>query len=145
MSTIDQKIKRLNDNLLLARKSLGWSAQEFGEKLGVSRQTINNLEMHRRNYNLTQMEYLAMRQVFQEEISNNQKGTTMLSAFLEYCVDNPDKYSNKEKEEIKKQIEALAPSMYVKTDRTARNIAICTAFVAVLATVGIKLILNNKK
>ena len=48
----------LQHNLLHFRKSLNMSAQEFGELIGVTRQTINNIESGRSN--LTTPQYLAI-------------------------------------------------------------------------------------
>ena len=48
------EIERLQDNLLLIRRAAGWTAEEFGEKIGVTRQTINNLEAKRNKINKTQ-------------------------------------------------------------------------------------------
>ena len=39
-----EEIIRMQDNLLLIRRTVGWTAEEFGEKIGVTRQTINNIE-----------------------------------------------------------------------------------------------------
>ena len=38
---------RLQQNLLLIRRCVGWTAIELGEKIGVTRQTINNLEANK--------------------------------------------------------------------------------------------------
>ena len=37
-----EEITRLQDNLLLIRRTVGWTAKEFGEKIGITRQTINS-------------------------------------------------------------------------------------------------------
>ena len=39
-----EEIIRMQENLLLIRRTVGWTAEEFGEKIGVTRQTINNIE-----------------------------------------------------------------------------------------------------
>ena len=39
-----EEIIRMQDNLLLIRRTVGWTAEEFGEKTGVTRQNINNIE-----------------------------------------------------------------------------------------------------
>ena len=39
-----EEIIRMQNNLLLIRRTVGWTAEEFGEKIGVTRQTINNIE-----------------------------------------------------------------------------------------------------
>lgn len=31
------EIKRMQDNLLLIRRVIGWTAEEFGEQIGVTR------------------------------------------------------------------------------------------------------------
>ena len=53
------EIERLQKYLLLVRRTVGWSAEEFGERIGVTRQTINNLEAGRNK--LTKTQYIAMR------------------------------------------------------------------------------------
>ena len=37
------EIIRMQEYLLLIRRTVGWTAEEFGEKIGVTRQTINNI------------------------------------------------------------------------------------------------------
>ena len=55
------RIKRFQDNLLLIRRATGWSEAECGERIGVTRQTINNLET--KNNTLTKTQYIAIRAV----------------------------------------------------------------------------------
>ena len=40
----DKDIIKLQNNLLLIRNAGGWTAETFGDKLGVTKQTISNLE-----------------------------------------------------------------------------------------------------
>ena len=40
----EQEIARLQESLQLIRQSGGWTAEEFGEMIGVTKQTICNLE-----------------------------------------------------------------------------------------------------
>ena len=37
-----EEIQRMQDNLLLIRRTVGWTAEEFGDQIGVTRQTITN-------------------------------------------------------------------------------------------------------
>ena len=39
-----EEITQIQENLLLLRRTVGWTAEKFGEKIGVTRQTINNIE-----------------------------------------------------------------------------------------------------
>ena len=61
------EIERLQKYLLLVRRTVGWSAEEFGERIGVTRQTINNIEAGRNK--LTKTQYIAMRSVLDAEIA----------------------------------------------------------------------------
>lgn len=40
----EKEITRLQNSLQLIRQAGGWSAEEFGEMIGVTKQTISNLE-----------------------------------------------------------------------------------------------------
>lgn len=54
----EKKIEILQHNLLYIRKSLNMPAREFGELIGVTRQTINNIEHGR--YDMSKTQYLAI-------------------------------------------------------------------------------------
>ena len=60
-------IERLQDNLALIRKAGGWSAEEFGDMIGVTKQTISNLENKKTPLSKTQ--YIAIRAVLDYEIA----------------------------------------------------------------------------
>ena len=62
-----EEIIRMQNNLLLIRRTVGWTAEEFGEKIGVTRQTINNIESGRNK--LTKTQYIAMRSVLDAEMA----------------------------------------------------------------------------
>ena len=103
---------RLQSNLLLIRRSLGWSAADLGERVGVTRQTINNLESKSSgNYKMTKPLYLAIRSVLKEEIEKDPQRTTGLQAILEMMVDNPGDYKEESKEAVRAGSEAMAAVM----------------------------------
>lgn len=52
------KISYLQDNLATLRKLAGWSAEDLGNILGVTRQTIVNLET--KQTNMTKIQYIAI-------------------------------------------------------------------------------------
>lgn len=107
------EIERLQDNLLLIRRAAGWTAEEFGEKIGVTRQTINNLEAKRNRLNKTQ--YIAMRAVIEAEIVKTPEETEMLRCLFEVFVDNPDKYDEEKKKELLAKANMLTPSILAGT------------------------------
>ena len=60
-------INRFQNILPLVRGSLGWSAEELGDRIGVTRQTINNIE--RKKTPLSKTQYIAMRSVIDAEVA----------------------------------------------------------------------------
>ena len=107
----DEEIKRLDEILLLVRGAVGWTAQEFGDRIGVTRQTINNLETHRRNCHLTKIQYIAIRSVLDEEMEKHPKDTEMLRVILDAFVDHPEKYKDEERMEMYKKARMLSPAI----------------------------------
>ena len=108
---VDKKTENFRDNLLLIRRLLGWSAKSLGDKVGITRQTINSIESGRDRYQLNRTQYLAMRYVIDEEIKKNKKETEMVQGILYAFVDYPEKYSDDDRKQIKKRAEALLPEV----------------------------------
>ncbi len=106
-----EEIKRMQDNLLLIRRTVGWSAAEFGDKIGVTRQTINNIENGRNKLNKTQ--YIAMRSVLDAEIESCPNDTEMLKTLLEVLIDNPDNYSKEMRKELADKANLMVPGILV--------------------------------
>lgn len=109
----EEEIRRFELKLTAIRNAVGWSAEEFGERIGVSRQTINNLE--NRKYKLTKTTYIAMRYVLDTEIKEYPEETEMLKVILDVFVDHPEKYKEEAKEKILKESNLLSPAMKSKT------------------------------
>ena len=107
------EISRLQNVLLLVRRSVGWTAEEFGNRIGVTRQTINNLESGRNN--LTKTQYIAMRSILDAEIAKFPDETQMLHFILDAFVDHPEKYSKEDKEKILNKANLLAPAILAET------------------------------
>lgn len=62
----ERQVWLLQDNLSSLRKIAGWTADELGARIGVTKQTISNLENKKNPMNLTQ--YIAIRAVFDYKI-----------------------------------------------------------------------------
>ena len=59
-----EELIRFQQYMLLIRKAAGWTGEEFGNLIGVTRQTINNLEKNNRDkFKLNKTQYIAMRSV----------------------------------------------------------------------------------
>ena len=112
-----KEIQRLQDNLLLVRRAVGWTAAEFGDRIGVTRQTINNLEMKRTELNKTQ--YIAIRAVLDAEMAAAPEETKMLGVILEVFVDNPEKYKESDRKQLLEKANMLTPSILAGTSKRA--------------------------
>ena len=108
-----EEIARMQTHLLLIRRAVGWTAEEFGERIGVTRQTINNIESGRSR--LTKTQYIAMRSVLDAEMLQSPEDTEMLRILLDALVDHPEDYSAEELERITEKANMLAPSILAGT------------------------------
>ena len=84
------QIKRLQQNLSPIRKISGWTAEVLGDKIGVTKQTISNLENNKTLMSFTQ--YIAIRSVLDYEIANNEENEVLpkVVALLLDCEDELD-------------------------------------------------------
>jgi DNA-binding XRE family transcriptional regulator len=71
----EKQINKLQQNLSSIRKIAGWTAEVLGNKIGVTKQTISNLENQKTPMNFTQ--YIAIRSVLDYEIENNQENEVL--------------------------------------------------------------------
>lgn len=125
-------IARFQDNLVLIRKTVGWSEEEFGNNIGVTRQTIYNLE--NKKSKLTKTQFLAMKNVLEDEIKNSKEKNEMLICLLQAIVFNPEQYKDEQKKQILEKANMLAPAIITKTN-SAKEVS--NEFVKILMTVGI--------
>ena len=140
LTSIEEKRDRLQRNLALIRTCAGWNAATLGEMLGVSRQMVSNLETNQSK--MTIMQYRAIRQAFSEEIENSPDDTQMLSDLLKALVDEPEKFTSEQLNQILSDANLLAPSIVTK--KTTRKKAYSTWGVAV-AGVGVAAVLVGVK
>ena len=100
----EEKIIRLQKSLSTLRKKAGWSAESLGERLGVTRQTIVNLETGQTK--MTKVQYFAIRYIFDEEcakhleetkIDHNEDKIVNLEKMMKRLVDDEDNITEKER------------------------------------------------
>ena len=100
-----KQINRLQENLSSIRKIAGWTAEVLGNKIGVTKQTISNLENNKTPMNFTQ--YIAIRSVLDAEIEQN-KENKVLPQVIAILLDSGDELDNDEYEEIQKSVETVS-------------------------------------
>lgn len=92
----EKDIKRLQKNIAVIRKMLGWTAQDLADKIGVTKATISNIENFKTNMTLTQ--YLATRAILEFESQTNPQMHDILKIIFENLLNNSD--LDEEEEEV---------------------------------------------
>jgi transcriptional regulator with XRE-family HTH domain len=95
----------LQKNLSAIRKIAGWTAEQLGEKIGVTKQTISNLENGKTPMTLTQ--YIAIRAIIDFEIQTN-KENNVLPQVVELLLNRYEEYSDEEREQIFEKVKTVA-------------------------------------
>lgn len=101
----EKQVANLQSNLSAIRKIAGWTAEQLGEKIGVTKQTISNLENNRTTMTLTQ--YIAIRAIIDYEIKNN-KENVVLPQVVEILLDKYEDYSEEQQEKIEEKVKIIA-------------------------------------
>lgn len=105
----DKKIFLLQQNLSSIRKIAGWTTEQLGERIGVSKQTISNLENNKSPMNFTQ--YIAIRSVLDCEIEENRENE-ILGKVVEILLDRSDELDENNYKKIKSGIDTVAAAAY---------------------------------
>lgn len=79
------EILKLQDSLPVIRQAGGWTAEEFGKMIGVTKQTISNLETKKTVISKTQ--YIAIRAVLDYEVSKR-SDDLLLASVIDFCLEN---------------------------------------------------------
>jgi transcriptional regulator with XRE-family HTH domain len=110
------QIKRLQQNLLPIRKIAGWTAEVLGDKIGVTKQTISNLENMKTPLSFTQ--YIAIRSVLDYEIANN-KENEVLPKVVALLLDSEDKLDEADYSKVQDVVETVAATAVggISTDK----------------------------
>lgn len=98
MNVVDKEIGKLQTNLQAIRKVAGWTTEELGEQIGVTKQTISNLE--NRKTTMTKTQYIALRTVIDYEIATNTENST-LAQVVKALLDSDDEEDLTEEDEAR--------------------------------------------
>lgn len=102
-----KNIYLLQSNLKPIRQIAGWTAEQLGEKIGVSKQTISNLENLKTPMSLTQ--YIAIRAILDCEIETN-KENTVLPQVVCILLDKNEEFTDEENKKLNDAIKTVAVS-----------------------------------
>ena len=95
MDTNEKKIERLQNNLFAIRKIIGWTTEDFANRIGVTKQTISNLENKKSKMTLTQ--YIAIRAILDYEAQTNEDMKEILPGIMHNLLDKNELSKDEEK------------------------------------------------
>lgn len=101
----NKQIKRLQQNLSSIRKIAGWTAEMLGEKIGVTKQTICNIENNKSTMNFSQ--YIAIRSVLDAEIANNCENE-LLPKVVAILLDSEDEINEDDYSKVQDVVKTVA-------------------------------------
>ncbi|MGN8695548.1 helix-turn-helix transcriptional regulator [Bacillota bacterium HCP3S3_F1_1] len=124
------EIEKLQNNLPSLRKLAGWTAEDLGDKVGVTKQTISNLETGRTK--MSKIQYIAIRAVLDYEAQSNQN----LASALHLVLDDRDatKAEHKENED---KVKTVAAATAVGVNSSALSAILGVASVALGAWLAV--------
>lgn len=114
MTTNEKQIEDLQDNLELLRKLYGWTAKQLGDRLGISKQSVLNLEKGPENggVKMTMIQYIAIRAVFEAELENRKdEEKKNLQTILGLILNDDSKVDPEDKERILDSAKVVSNSM----------------------------------
>ena len=83
----NDEIQRLQDNLSIIRNVGGWSSETFGDMIGVTKQTISNLE--KKTIAMSKTQYIAIRAVLDYEIEKRKNDENdCLESTVNLCLNS---------------------------------------------------------
>lgn len=102
-----ERTQRLQNNLSKFRILLDWTATDLGNKLDMSKQAISNLESKKTTLSVAQ--YIAIRALILEELieRKNQHFYNLINLIFNVLVENPDTYTDEQKQDMILKIDAL--------------------------------------
>lgn len=88
------EIEKLTQSLPSIRKIAGWSSEDLGELIGVTKQTISNIETRKSTMSKTQ--YIAIRTIIDYEIAEHPENE-LLAKVVAILLDSEDTPEDKQK------------------------------------------------
>ena len=126
--TTERDIANLQDNLYALRRLAGWTAEDLGELVGVTKQTIRNLEKRNNGATMSKTQYIAIRTVLDYEIAENPDNVALKKA-VEILLDTeemPEEDYKKVQDAVSVVSGAAASGMDYETTDSILNTLICT-------------------
>ncbi len=138
MDTEKQEIAELQKNLEMLRKLFGWTAEQLGNRLGVTKQTILNLE-HAKNGKpeMTKIQYIAIRSVMETEAMSREGEEKENLLKVLSLVFNEDKTITDEQREKALDVAKVVSTATAGGVGAAASMSVLTGSLALLGIVAV--------
>ena len=113
----EYKILRFQNNLRSLRTLAGWTAKEIGEKIGVTKQTILTLEKQPIVRQMSKLQYIGLRTMFELEAASDTENAALLKAVLSKLLDS--EMTEEEMTDYETQLKMVAALVDHGVDTTA--------------------------
>ncbi len=93
MENNDREIQELQNNLEMLRKLFGWTAEQLGDRLGITKQSVLNLEKGPdKGVKMSKIQYIAIRAIFEAEANerSGEEKENLLTVLGLVFNDNPE-------------------------------------------------------
>lgn len=135
-------ITLLQENLQAIRKIAGWTIDDLGEKIGVSKQTISNLENS--NTKMSLVQYIAIRVILDYETQRHPEND-VLAKSIYLLLDEGHTFQEHEYAKLKEAIEAVAAAAAAGTDEVMLSKLFSGVVDAIANDNGLNIFLSSRE
>ena len=135
----------LQNNLKDIRLILNWTSSDLGNLIGVTKQTISNLE--KQNNRLTKLHYIALRTVIDFEIENlkmTDKDRADRAELLLNFFDESEKYAASENKSIDLEQISEVSSLIAATSTVKLASSIMRSLAPIIGATVVAALMNSK-
>ena len=138
----------LQNNLKAIREILNWTSSDLGNLIGVTKQTISNLETQ--NSRLTKLHYIALRTVIDFEIENlkttdpDRADRADRAEMLLNLFDESEKYAVSENKSLDFEQISEASSLIATTSTVKNAATVIGSLAAIIGAPVVAALMNSK-
>ncbi|WP_455158488.1 helix-turn-helix transcriptional regulator [Streptococcus sp.] len=135
----------LQNNLKAIREILNWTSSDLGNLIGVTKQTISNLETQ--NSRLTKLHYIALRTVIDFEIENlkmTDQDRSDRAEMLLNLFDESEKYAASENKSLDFEQISEASSLIATTSTVKNAATVIGSLAAIIGAPVVAALMSSK-
>lgn len=136
----DPEIRRFQRNLETLRKLAGWSADQLGEKVNLSKQTIRNMEAIDPKAEISAENYIKLRKVLEAEANSRaEQGDQLLRQAIDVLLnaEEPEEVEEREEQKNRELIQTVAKARKGGAKSTETRTVMLSLFPKILSGAAI--------